>query len=210
VSEEQEGRAALVRTGRLLYERHLAHGTAGNLSVRLASGEVLVTPTDSSLGDLDPERIARLSPEGELLDGDRPSKEAPFHLAVYAERPDAGAVVHLHSGWSTAVSCLRHEQVDDVIPPLTAYYVMRVGRLPLVPYFPPGDLALADAVRERARGHRAMLLANHGPVVSGASLREAVHASEELEETARLHLLLADRDTAPLGPAAVAALEARA
>ncbi len=206
MSEEADGREELVRMGRLLYTRQLAHGTAGNLSLRLAGGEVLVTPTNSSLGDLDADRISKISHEGELLSGDKPSKEHVFHLAVFEERPDARAVVHLHSTYSVAVSCLHHERTDDVLEPLTAYYVMRVGKLPLVPYFPPGDRALADEVRQVSRGHRSMLLANHGPIVSGASLREAVHAYEELEETAKVSLILGDRPTSPLDAAQVAEL----
>jgi 3-dehydro-4-phosphotetronate decarboxylase len=209
VSEEADQRRQLVRMGALLYERRLAHGSAGNLSVKLADGSILVTPTNSSLGDLDADRIAKVSAEGEHLDGDKPSKEWFFHLAVFDERPVAQAVVHLHSTYSVAVSCLEHDHPEDVIPPLTAYYVMRVGRLPLVPYFPPGDRALADAVRTVSREHRSMLLANHGPIVSGASLTEAVHAYEELEETAKLHIVLGDRPTSPLRAEAVADLNRR-
>ena len=206
MSEEADLREELVRMGELLYTRRLAHGTAGNLSVKLEDGNILVTPTNSSLGDLDVDRISKVSPEGELISGDKPSKEYFFHLAVFDERPGARAVVHLHSTYSVAVSCLRHEQPDDVIPPLTAYYVMRVGKLPLVPYFRPGDRALADAVRKVSRDHRSMLLANHGPIVSGASLRESVHAYEELEETAKLHFILGDRPTSPLNAEQVADL----
>ncbi len=192
--------------GGLLYTRQLAHGTAGNLSVKLEDGNILVTPTNSSLGDLDPDRISKLSRAGELISGDKPSKEYFFHLAVFDERPDARAVVHLHSTYSVAVSCLCHRPADDVIPPLTAYYVMRVGKLPLVPYFRPGDRALADAVRKVSREHRSMLLANHGPIVSGASLREAVYAYEELEETAKISFVLGDRPTSPLNAEQVADL----
>jgi ribulose-5-phosphate 4-epimerase/fuculose-1-phosphate aldolase len=206
MSEEAELRDRLVRMGHVLYTRRLAHGSAGNLSVRLEDGTILVTPTNSSLGDLDADRIAKVAPDGEHLGGDRPSKEYPFHLAVFAQRPGARAVVHLHSTYSVAVSCLCPEQTEDVIPPLTAYYVMRVGKLPLVPYFRPGDRALADAVKEVSREHRSMLLANHGPIVSGASLDEAVHASEELEETAKLHLILGDRPTSPLNTEQIADL----
>jgi len=206
MSEEAELRQQLVKMGQLLYTRQLAHGTAGNLSVKLADGTILVTPTNSSLGDLDADRIAKVSPEGEHLGGDKPSKEYFFHLAVFDERPVARAVVHLHSTYSVAVSCLDHEHTDDVIPPYTAYHVMRVGKLPLVPYFRPGDRALADAVKATAREHRSMLLANHGPIVSGATLAEAVYAYEELEETAKLHFILGDRPTSPLNPGQIADL----
>ena len=206
MSEEAELRQQLVRMGRLLYTRQLAHGSAGNLSVKLEDGNILVTPTNSSLGALDADRISKVSPAGDLISGDKPSKEYFFHLAVFEERPGARAVVHLHSTYSVAVSCLCHQQTEDVIPPLTAYYVMRVGKLPLVPFFRPGDRALANAVKQVSREHRSMLLANHGPIVSGASLEEAVYAYEELEETAKLHFILGDRPTSPLNAEDIADL----
>jgi ribulose-5-phosphate 4-epimerase/fuculose-1-phosphate aldolase len=206
MSEEAELRQKLVSMGQLLYTRQLAHGSAGNLSVRLEDGGILVTPTNSSLGNLDADRIAKVSPEGTHLGGDKPSKEYFFHLAVFEERPTARAVVHLHSTYSVAVSCLDHHHTEDVIPPYTAYHVMRVGKLPLVPYFRPGDRALADAVKTVSREHRSMLLANHGPIVSGGSLEEAVYAYEELEETAKLHFILGDRATSPLNPEQIADL----
>jgi ribulose-5-phosphate 4-epimerase/fuculose-1-phosphate aldolase len=206
MSTEQEMREKLVRVGALLYTRQLAHGSAGNLSVRLEGGDILVTPTNSCLGFLSADRISKLSATGELLDGDPPSKEAFFHLAVYEQRPTARAVVHLHSTYSVATSCLCHEDKKDVLPPLTAYHVMRVGKLPLIPYFRPGDRALADAVRVAAREHSAMLLANHGPIVAGKSLEEAVYAYEELEETAKIFFLLKDRAISPLTWEAVAEL----
>jgi ribulose-5-phosphate 4-epimerase/fuculose-1-phosphate aldolase len=197
-------RELIARTGETLYNRQLAHGSAGNLSIRLGDGSLLLTPTNSSLGSLDPARLSYLAADGRLLDGDPPSKEAFFHLAVYAERPAAKAVVHLHSTHCVAVSCLCHETTDDVLPPLTAYHVMRVGRLPLVPYYRPGDKALADAVRKVAKDHHAMLLANHGPIVAGKSLRDAAWTYEELEETAKLFFLLGDRKTSPLDAAQIA------
>lgn len=203
MSDERKLRDDLVRYGRLLYDRRLAHGSAGNLSVRLDDGSILVTPTNSSLGFLEPDRISKVSPKGELMAGDPPSKEAFFHLAVYEERPAAKAVVHLHSTYSVAVSCLCHDQTDDVLPPLTAYHVMRVGKLPLLKYYRPGDRALAEAVRGAARDHKAMMLANHGPIVSGKTLDEAIHAYEELEETAKLFFILGDRKTSPLTAEAV-------
>lgn len=206
MSTEQEMREKLVRIGALLYTRQLAHGSAGNLSVRLEGGEILVTPTNSCLGFLSADRISKLSATGEHLDGDPPSKEAFFHLAVYEQRPTARAVVHLHSTYSVATSCLCHEDTTNVLPPLTAYHVMRVGKLPLVPYFRPGDRALADAVRVAAREHSAMLLANHGPIIAGRSLEEAVYAYEELEETAKIFFLLKDRAISPLTWEAVAEL----
>ena len=205
---ENAARDALADRARSLYERGYAHGSSGNLSVRVADG-VLVTPTGSCLGRLDPARISKIAPDGRTLSGDPPSKEAFLHLAVYASRPSAGAIVHLHCTCAVAVSCLVHDDPRNVLPPLTAYHVMRVGALPLVPYFAPGDRALAAAVGALATSHRAVLLANHGPVVAGTSLDDAVDSAEELEQTARLSLLLANRATAPLSAERVAALEAR-
>jgi len=205
---ESAARDALADRARSLYARGYAHGSSGNLSVRVDDG-VLVTPTGSCLGRLDPARISRIAPDGRTLSGDPPSKEAFLHLAMYAERPGANAIVHLHCTCAVAVSCLAHDDARNVLPPLTAYHVMRVGALPLVPYFAPGDRALADAVGELAARHRAVLLANHGPVVSGATLDDAVDSAEELEQTARLSLLLQGRATVPLTMAQVAALEAK-
>ena len=194
--------------GALLTGQGLAHGSTGNISVRLDDGW-LITPTNSRMGRLDPARIARLDHDGRHLAGDAPSKEAFLHRCVYEMRPSARAIVHLHSTHSVAVSCLAGIDADDVLPPLTAYYVMRVGRLPLIPYFPPGDERLAAAVRQVAARHAAVLLANHGPVVAADSLDAAVGAVEELEATARLFLLLHGRETLPLDPAEIAELERR-
>jgi ribulose-5-phosphate 4-epimerase/fuculose-1-phosphate aldolase len=183
--------------GALLTGLGLAHGATGNISVRLQDG-LLVTPTNSRLGRLEPARLARLDRDGRHIGGDPPSKEAFLHQCVYEMRPDAQAIVHLHSTHSVAISCLSGLNEDDVLPPLTAYYVMRVGKLPLVPYFPPGDTRLAAAVRQVAADHAAVLLANHGPVVAGKSLDAAVGAIEELEATAKLHLLLHGHRVRPL------------
>ena len=188
--------------GALLTGLGLAHGATGNISVRLDDG-LLVTPTNSRLGRLDPARIARLDRDGRHVGGDSPSKEAFLHQCMYEMRPGARAIVHLHSTHSVAISCFEGLDEDDVLPPLTAYYVMRVGKLPLVPYFPPGDARLAAAVRQVAAGHAAVLLANHGPVVAGKSLDAAVGAIEELEATAKLFLLLQGRKTRPLNAAQV-------
>jgi ribulose-5-phosphate 4-epimerase/fuculose-1-phosphate aldolase len=182
-------RERIVSLGRSMFERGLTFGSSGNISVRIADGW-LMTPTGVSLGRLDPARLSKLDAEGRLVDGDKPTKESMLHLALYRERPRAGAVVHLHATHSVAVSCLRDIDPDDVLPPITAYYVMRVGRLPLIPYYAPGDPALAGAIGALADRHKAVLLANHGPVVSGSSLEAAADAVEELEETARLFLLL--------------------
>lgn len=204
---ENQLREAMTLFGQSLYARGYAHGSSGNLSARLPDG-LLVTPTNSCLGRLDPARIAKLDGAGRHVAGDAPSKEAFLHRAMYQERPGAGGIVHLHCTHCVALACLRHRDESDVLPPLTAYYVMRIGRLPLLPYFRPGDRALAEAVRAQAKQHHAMLLANHGPVVAGKSLEDAVYNVEELEETAKLHLLLERRETRPLDAAQIAALQA--
>ena len=182
-------REEICRLGASIYERGLTHGSTGNLSARCGDGWLL-TPTGSNLGRLDPARLAKLDWNGKLVSGDAPSKEAFLHLAMYQERAKNGAVVHLHSTHSVAVSVLEEVNPADVLPPLTAYYVMRIGSLPLVPYYAPGDMALADAVRGFAGKHHAVLLANHGPVVAGSSLAAAADAIEELEATAKLYLLV--------------------
>lgn len=182
-------REEIARIARSIFDRGLTHGSTGNISAKLDDGWLL-TPTGSSLGSLDPARISKLDWKGTLLSGDPPSKESFLHLGMYEQRQALGAVVHLHSTYSVAVSVLADVDPEDVLPALTAYYVMRVGRLPLVPYFAPGDIGLADAVREYATKHHAVLLANHGPVVGGSSLAAAADAIEELEATARLYLML--------------------
>jgi len=186
---ERELRERIAMHGQSLYDRGLTPGSSGNISVRLPDG-MLITPTNSCLGRLDPDSISRLDASGNLLSGMVPSKEAFLHLSYYRSRPKETAVVHLHSTWSVAVSCLADIDPENVIPAITAYYVMRVGRLPLVPYFAPGDLALAAAVEEASKMARGLLLANHGPVIGGADLDSAVYAAEELEETAKLQMIL--------------------
>lgn len=190
MSEEAKAREQICQTAASLFERGLTHGSTGNISVRLRDGGWLMTPTGSSLGTLDPAKISKLDPGGQHISGDKPTKEAFLHTTMYDQRPASGAVVHLHSTYSVAVSCLADIDHHNCLPPITAYYAMRVGKLPLVPYYPPGDEALADAVGELASEHHAVLLANHGPVVAGNSLSAATDAIEELEETARLFLLL--------------------
>lgn len=169
---------------------------------------MLVTPTNASLGELRPDDLAMVSDTGEHLSGARPSKEAFLHLAMYRARPQDHAAVHLHSTYATAVSCLDDLDDDDVLPPLTAYFVMRVGRLVRLPYFAPGDEGLGEAAQKAAASTRALLLANHGPIVSAPSLAQAVDAVEEVEETARVFFLLQGHATRPLQPAQVAQLSA--
>jgi 3-dehydro-4-phosphotetronate decarboxylase len=200
-------REEIVRFARSLFERGLTPGSSGNISVRLADGWI-VTPTNASLGFLDPARLSRLDAAGRLVSGDAPTKEIPLHAALYETRGRAGAIVHLHSTHAVAVSVLPEVDPADVLPALTAYYVMRVGRTALVPYYRPGDPAVADAIRGLAGKYAAVLLANHGPVVAGESLEAAVFATEELEETARLHLLLRGLNPRLLSPGQLADLKA--
>ncbi len=205
---ENRLREEITLLGRSLYERGLTHGSTGNISARCADGWLL-TPTGSSLGRLDPARISKLDWNGRLLAGDPPSKENLLHLAMYEQRPQNGAVVHLHATHSVAVSVLADTNPADALPPLTAYYVMRIGTLPMVPYYAPGDAALAGAVRGLASRHHALLLANHGPVVGGSTLAAAADAVEELEATAKLYLLLRGEKTRPLDAAQIADLRLR-
>ena len=205
MSEATE-REAICAIGASIFARGLTAGSSGNISLRRDDGW-LMTPTNASLGRLDPARLSKLDHNGRLVSGDAPTKESFLHRVMYEERRDTGAVVHLHSTHSVAVSCLTEIDPADALPPITAYYVMRVGKLPLVPYFRPGDLALAEAVRGFAGKHHAVLLANHGPVVAGPSLDAAVYVIEELEETAKLYLLLRGAKTRYLTPAQVEALQ---
>lgn len=205
---ESRQRDLIVAAGASLFNRGLTHGSTGNISVRLEEGGWLMTPTGSSLGTLDPKRLSKLDEHGNLISGDAATKEAFLHTTMYAHRPRAGAVVHLHSTHSVAVSCIHGVDHVDCLPPITAYYAMRVGTLPIVPYFPPGDAALADAVGKLASKHHAVLLANHGPVVAGSSLSAAADAVEELEETAKLFLLLQGKRIRTLTAEQVAALRA--
>lgn len=196
----------MVEVGELLARRGYAHGTSGNLSVRATNG-VFITPTNTSLGELEAERISHVNLSGDREDGDPPSKEVPLHLAVYRARPAAAAVVHLHSTNAVAVSCLAGMQASDVFPPLTPYSRMRLGSVRLIPYHRPGDPAVATAIADAAREHHVLLLANHGSVVAAATLREAFHISEELEETSKLFLLLRHEKRNDLTPAALEDLD---
>jgi ribulose-5-phosphate 4-epimerase/fuculose-1-phosphate aldolase len=188
---------------RSMFERGLTHGSSGNISAVLDDGGLLMTPTDASLGFLDPARLSRFDAHGRFVDGDKPTKEAPLHKALYESRTGSGAVVHLHSTHAVALSMLPGLDPSSVLPPLTPYYVMRVGDTALIPYHRPGDPAVADAIRGLAGRYASVLLANHGPVVAGTSLAAAVNAMEELEETAKLHMLLRGLDPRILSPSQV-------
>lgn len=199
----------IVKLGASIFERGLTPGRTGNLSCRIGD-EIVVTPTGASLGSLDPHQLAIIDLEGRPIRGARPTKEAGMHAALYRARPSARGIVHLHSTHAVAVSCLADIDERSALPPLTAYFAMRVGRLPLVPYFAPGDPSLGIAVEGMARDHHAMLLANHGSVVAAEDLLSAADAAEEIEETARLSLLLRHQPTRPLTSVQLSALgEAR-
>lgn len=201
--DETKAREAICRFGRSLFERGLTPGSSGNISIRCDDGGFLVTPTNASLGFLDPARLSRLDAQGRLLSGDPPTKEVPLHGALYDTRGGARAVVHLHSTHAVAVSILPEIDPRAALPPLTPYYLMRCGATALVPYYRPGDPAVADAIRGLAGKYSSVLLANHGPVVAGDTLDAAVFAMEELEETAKLYLLLRGLNPRFLSPAQV-------
>lgn len=197
MSDEAGARSALVAAARSLFDRSLTHGSTGNISLRLGS-KILVTPTGSSLGTVLPDELSVIDRHGAHVGGAKPSKEAFLHAAVLRARPEATAVVHTHSTYSAAVSCLADVDPSDALPPLTAYFAMRIGRLPLLSYYAPGDEALEALAEATAVDHLAFLLSNHGPVVSGRTLGAAMDALEELEETAKLFLLLRGHATRPL------------
>ena len=199
-------REGICRLGRSLFERGLTPGSSGNISVKLDDGSWLVTPTNASLGFLDPARLSHLGSAGRLLSGDAPTKEVPLHGALYQTRNAARAVVHLHSAHSVALSMLPEIDPRAALPPLTPYYLMRCGATALLPYYRPGDPAVADAIKGLAGKYSSVLLANHGPVVSGDTLEAAVFAMEELEETAKLYLLLRGLNPRYLSPEQVADL----
>lgn len=204
---EQVSRDAIVRWGRSLFERGLTAGSSGNISVKLNDG-YLFTPTNSCLGFLEPARLSKLDPAARLISGDAPTKELPLHFAFYEARPTAKAVVHLHSTYATAVSCLADINPDDVLRPMTPYVVMRAGKVPLVPYTRPGSADVAAFIRDKAPSHTGVLLANHGPVVAGNSLEQAVFAIEEIEEAAKLTILTGGMKVRYLDSAQVAELDA--
>ncbi len=191
MSEEKKQREQICSLAKSLYDRGLTAGASGNISVRLSDGRYLVTPTGSCFGRLDPVRLSLCDQEMRLLGGDAPTKEIPLHKAFYDTRSSktTAAVVHLHSCHSVALSVLPETDPDNMLPPITAYGVMRLGKVKLLPYFMPGDAAMGDAIRGLAGKRSAVVLAHHGPVVAGKDLEAAVFAIEELEETAKLALL---------------------
>jgi len=205
---ENDARDSIVALGKSLYDRGLAHGSAGNISVKLTDGW-LITPTNSCLGRLDPARISRVDTNGTVVSGDAPSKEILLHSVMYEEQPTCEAVVHLHCVHAVAVSCIDGLDPKDAFPPITAYSIMQAGAVALVPYYAPGEEALATALRRVANKHHAILLSNHGPIVAGSSLEAAVNAIEELEQTAKLLLLLEGHSPRYLTPRQVLELNRR-
>lgn len=201
-TKEQDLRDAICRWGESMFNRGLTAGSSGNLSARLEDG-FLVTPTNSCLGFLEPARLTKLDPSGQPISGDAPTKEIPLHMAFYKARPNAGGVVHLHSTFATALSCLDGIDAADTIPSITPYVVMRVGKVPLIPYLRPGSPEIATHIEKLAPEHPAVLLSNHGPVVSAPTFRDAVFAAEELEETAKLCILTRGMAVRPLPAEAI-------
>ena len=187
---ETQLREQICLLAKSLFDRGLTHGSTGNISARTDDGGLLVSPTGTSFGRLDPARLSRFDATGNLISGDRPTKEMPLHSAFYDTRSSAGAVVHLHSCHSVAWSMMPDADTDDFLPPLTPYAIMKLGRVKLLPFFLPGDPAMGAAVRGLAGKRSAVMLANHGPVVAGKDVEAACNAVEELEETARLAMML--------------------
>ena len=199
-------REQLCLLAKSLYDRGLTHGSTGNISARTEDGGLLVSPTGSSFGRLDPGRLSRFDAQGTLIDGDPPTKEMALHSAFYDTRSTAGAVVHLHSTHSVALSLLPERDEDNFLPPLTPYAIMKLGRVKLLPFFLPGDPAMGAAVRGLAGKRSAVMLAHHAPVVAGKDVEAACGAVEELEETARLTLMLRGMDAIQLSPAQIDAV----
>lgn len=189
MSEETRLREKICLLAKSMFDRGLTGGSTGNISARTADGGLLVSPTGTSFGRLDPARLSRFDPSGVLISGDKPTKEMPLHAAFYDTRSTAGAVVHLHSCHAVALSMMPDADTDNFLPPLTPYGIMKLGKVKLLPFFLPGDPAMGQAVRSLAGKRSAVMLANHGPVVAGKDVEAACNAIEELEDTARLAML---------------------
>ncbi len=187
---ETQLREQICLLAKSLFDRGLTGGSTGNISARTDDGGLLVSPTGASFGRLDPGRLSRFDAQGALIDGDQPTKEIPLHTAFYDTRSTAGAVVHLHSCHSVAWSMMPEVDEDNFLPPLTPYAIMKLGKVKLLPFFMPGDPAMGEAVRGLAGKRSAVMLANHGPVVAGKDVEAACNAIEELEDTARLAMMM--------------------
>lgn len=206
MSAEARLREQMCLLAKSMFDRGLTGGSTGNISARTEDGGLLVSPTGTSFGRLDPARLSRLDADGQLLSGDKPTKEMPLHAAFYETRSTAGAVVHLHSAHSVALSMMPDVDADNFLPPLTPYGLMKLGRVKLLPFFLPGDPAMGDAVRGLAGRRSAVMLANHGPVVAGKDVEAACNAIEELEDTAKLALLTRGHSPRALSDAQVQAV----
>jgi 3-dehydro-4-phosphotetronate decarboxylase len=189
MNSETALREQICQLAKSLFDRGMTHGSTGNISARTEDGGLLVSPTGTSFGRLDPGRLSRFDPQGQHIAGDAPTKEMPLHSAFYDTRSTAGAVVHLHSCHSVALSMMPDADTDNFLPPLTPYGIMKLGKVTLLPFFLPGDPAMGAAVRGLAGKRSAVMLANHGPVVAGKDVEAACNAIEELEDTARLALM---------------------
>ena len=189
MSNEAHLREQVCILAKSMFDRGLTGGSTGNISARTEDGGLLVSPTGTSFGRLDPGRLSRFDATGILVDGDKPTKEMPLHTAFYDTRSTAGAVVHLHSCHSVALSMMPDVDEDNFLPPLTPYGIMKLGKVKLLPFFMPGDPAMGEAVRGLAGKRTAVMLANHGPVVAGKDIEAACNAIEELEDTSRLAMM---------------------
>lgn len=203
MTEETKLREAMCLLAKSLFDRGLTGGSTGNISARTPDGGLLVSPTGTSFGRLDPARLSRFDANGTLIGGDKPTKEMPLHSAFYETRNKTGAVVHLHSCHSVAWSLMPEVDEDNFLPPMTPYAIMKLGKVKLLPFFIPGDPAMGDAVRGLAGKRSAVMLANHGPVVAGKDVEAACNAIEELEDTARLAILMRGYDAKMLSPETV-------
>ena len=209
MSSETALRELICTLAASMFNRGLTGGSTGNISARTSDGGLLVSPTGTSFGRLDPARLSRFDASGRLIDGDPPTKEMPLHSAFYETRSTAGAVVHLHACHSVAWSMMPDADEDNFLPPLTPYAIMKLGRVKLLPFFMPGDPAMGDAVRGLAGKRSAVMLANHGPVVAGKDVEAACNAIEELEDTARLAMMMRGTDARMLTQEQVSGLVSR-
>ena len=206
MSHEARLREQICLLAKSMFDRGLTGGSTGNISARTEDGGLLVSPTGTSFERLDPARLSRFDAAGNLIDGDKPTKEMPLHSAFYETRSTAGAVVHLHSCHSVALSMMPEVDPDNFLPRMTPYAIMKLGKVKLLPFFLPGDPAMGDAVRGLAGKRSAVMLANHGPVVAGKDIEAACSAIEELEDSARLAILMRGYDAKMLSPEQVSAL----
>ncbi|WP_170432571.1 3-oxo-tetronate 4-phosphate decarboxylase [Ruegeria arenilitoris] len=203
MTRESALRERICELAKSMFDRGLTGGNTGNISSRTPDGGLLVSPTGTSFGRLDPGRLSRFDAAGRFISGDRPTKEMPLHSAFYDIRSTAGAVVHLHSCHSVALSMMPDADEDNFLPPLTPYAIMKLGKVKLLPFFLPGDPAMGEAVRGLAGKRSAVMLASHGPVVAGKTVESACFAIEELEETAKLALLLRGANPTLLTPSQI-------